>query len=123
MALRIAIAALLGIACDVAIADRWVEYYRTGSPRSHVPGPVDFADVVWDMNEIDVDSVKPNGKFVRYRVRINYAEGGPGGVLEMQADCQDRTRGQLPDPVMRPTYKGTLGGEEVRAACAGQFIR
>jgi hypothetical protein len=104
--------------CGSAYAENWVEYYRTGTPRSHEVGKMDMSDVVWDLNEVDLDSVKRDKTLVRYRVRTRYAEGGPGGVDEMQADCSDGRRGQLPDPRMRSTYKGTLGGEEVRAVCS-----
>lgn len=73
---------------------------------------------MWDLNEVDIDSIRREGKFLRYRVRIKSAEAGPTGIAEMQAECAGSTRGQLPDPVMRSTYKETLGGEEVRFVCA-----
>jgi hypothetical protein len=119
LATHCTVALALTLTWPSAFAERWVEYYRTGTSKSHTPGaPVNWADVQWDLNEVDVDSIRREGKFLRYRVRVKSATVGPTGIAEMQADCSGGTRGQLPDPVMRSTYKGTLGGEELRFVCA-----
>jgi len=118
-ALRLVFVVALASSCTLASAERWAQYYRTGTPRSHIAdAPVNLSDIVWDLNEVDLDSIKRDGRVVKYRVRVNYSETGPEGVHEMQADCKDGSRGQPPDPRMRSTYKGTLGGEEVRVVCA-----
>jgi hypothetical protein len=90
-----------------ALADRWIEYYRTGGGE-----PVE-----WELNEVDLDSIKRVETFLRYSVRVRYPDGNTSSPLEMQVDCVSRTRGQLPDPFMRDTYNGTLGREEVKAVC------
>jgi hypothetical protein len=119
LATHCSVALAIAASCSSAFAEHWVEYYRTGTSKSHKAGtPVNWADVVWDLNEVDIDSIRREGKFLRYRVRIKSAEAGPTGIAEMQAECAGSTRGQLPDPVMRSTYKETLGGEEVRFVCA-----
>jgi hypothetical protein len=46
-----------------------------------------------------------------------HADGTSSKPLQMQVDCVHRTRGQFPDPVMRDTFNGTLGREEVKAVC------
>jgi hypothetical protein len=89
----------------------WIEYYRSGTIEAS-------GKVIWDYNEIDVDSVRREGKHIRYLVRIRYGDGSIGKPEQMQVDCGEKTRGQLPDPRMSRTYKGTLGGDEVLAACA-----
>ena len=71
----------------------------------------------WDLNELDIASLTRVGEFIRYQVRVRYADGRFSEPLRMQVDCVNRTRGQLPDPYMRDTYNGTLGREEVKAAC------
>ena len=93
-----------------SVAQTWVEYYRSGTIEAS-------GKVAWDYNDIDVASVRREGKEIRYQVRIRYADGSVSKPEQMQANCSDRTRGQLPEPRMRSTYKGTLGGDEVLAAC------
>jgi len=118
-ATRCTVALAIAALCSSAFAERWVEYYRTGTPKLHAAGtPINQADIAWDLNEVDIDSIRQEAKYLRYRVRIKSAEVGPTGAAEMQADCEASTRGQLPDPAMRSTYKGTLGGEELRFVCA-----
>jgi hypothetical protein len=92
------------------VAENWVEYYRTGS------GPE--SNIEWDLNQIDVNSVRRAGDAVRYRVRVLFSDGKIGEYGEMQADCAKRERGQFPDLRMRSVYEGTLGGAEVKAACS-----
>jgi hypothetical protein len=119
LATHCSVALAIAAPCSSALAERWVEYYRTGTSKSHKAGaPVNWAEVQWDLNEVDVDSIRREGKFLRYRVRVKSAEVGPTGIAEMQADCSANTRGQLPDPVMRSTYKSTLGGDELLFVCA-----
>lgn len=105
----IAIAAAISVSASAphAEAARWVEYYRTGGGQ-----PVE-----WDLNEIDLDSITRVGEHLQYQVRIKYADGKTSKPLLMQVDCIKRTRGQFPDPVMRDTFNGTLGREEVKAVC------
>jgi hypothetical protein len=91
------------------LPENWVEYYRTGSGFP--------PNVQWNLNQIDVNSVRRHGDYVRYRVRVQFFGGEVGEFQEMQADCAGRTRGQFPDPRMNSTYEGTLGGDEVKAAC------
>lgn len=81
----------------------WIEYYRTG--------------IEPELNELDLTSLTRVGEFIQYKVRIRYANDKTSEPLMMQADCVRRTRGQLPDPHMGVTYNGTLGREEVKAAC------
>jgi hypothetical protein len=93
-----------------AALENWVEYYRTGSgPQSNIQ---------WDLNQIDVSSVRQSGDTVRYRVRVLFSDGKIGEYGEMQTDCAKRERGQFPDLRMRSVYEGTLGGDEVKAACS-----
>ena len=92
---------------QAAVTGRWVEYYRTGGGE-----PVE-----WDLNEIDLDSITRVGEYLNYSVRIRYADGKTSTPLQMQTDCIKRTRGQFPGPVMRDTFNGTLGREEVKSAC------
>jgi len=104
-----AVAAVLSLAAQTLLAGagRWVEYYRTGSGE-----PVE-----WDLNEFDLESLTRVGGYLQYSVRIKYADGKTSTPLQMQVDCIKRTRGQFPEPVMRDTYNGTLGREEVKAVC------
>jgi hypothetical protein len=67
------------------LAENWVEYYRTG----HGVPP----NIMWDLNQVDLDSIARDGKLLRYRVRIKYAEQGPGPFTEMQVNCVDGTHG------------------------------
>lgn len=90
-----------------AVAERWVEYYRTGKGHS----------VEWDLNEVDRDSIERIDQQLQYWVRVRYADGKTSAPPRMQVDCVKRTRGQFPNPVMRDTYNGTLGREEVKAVC------
>ena len=83
---------------QAARAENWITYYQIGNDRYAV----------------DADSVRRTGELIKYRSSIVGAEVS---VVEMQADCTARTRGQLPDPRMSSTYPGTLGGEEVAAVC------
>jgi len=92
-----------------AIPENWLEYYRTGSGFP--------PNVQWDLNQIDANSIRRHENFLRYRVRVLFFSGEAGEFQEMQADCAARTRGQFPDPRMNSTYEGTLGGDEVKAAC------
>ena len=105
--LAVLLAVSLAGSTTAATPDRWVEYYRTGGGEP----------VRWDLNEINLDSIKRVGDYLQFEVRIRYADGKTSEPLQMQVDCVKRTRGQLPDPFMRDTYNGTLGREEVKAAC------
>lgn len=98
---------ILVLSCTIVRAERWVEYYRTGGGT-----PIE-----WDLNEIDLDSITRVEAFFQYKVRRRYSSGEFGEFLEMQANCVERMRGQLPEPRMRSTYNGTLGGEEVKLVC------
>jgi hypothetical protein len=88
-------------------SERWVEFYRTGGGN---PGS-------WDLEEIDLESIVTTGDVLNYQVRKKYSEGNTSMPLKMQVNCKNRTRGQFPDPSMRSTFKGTLGGEELQIAC------
>ena len=81
-----------------AFAENWVTYYQIGN----------------DKYAIDADSIRRTDALVKYRSGI---VGMAASVVDMQADCAARTRGQMPDPRMNSTYAGTLGGEEVAAVC------
>ena len=84
-------------------AEKWLEFYRSG--------PVTDGKVAWNLNEVDVDSIVAEGKFLKYKVRVRYSDGKLGEFGSMQASCSDGTRGQFPSPRMSPTYKGTQGGD------------
>ncbi len=103
----VAMALSLSAQAQPSSTERWVEYYRTGGGQ-----PVE-----WDLNEVDLDSLTRVGEYLQYSVRIKYADGKTSKPLTMQTDCIKRTRGQFPDPVMRDTFNGTLGREEVKAVC------
>ena len=105
--IAIAVALSFSVHAQPTGAGRWVEYYRTGGGQ-----PVE-----WDLNEVDLDSLARAGEYLQYSVRIRYADGNASGPFHMQVDCIKRTRGQFPEPVMRDTYNGTLGREEVKAVC------
>ncbi|WP_036839734.1 hypothetical protein [Polaromonas sp. CF318] len=81
-----------------AFAENWITYYQIGN----------------DQYAIDADSIRRTDALVKYRSGI---VGMVASVVDMQADCTARTRGQMPDPRMNSTYVGTLGGEEVATVC------
>ena len=99
----------LALACFPAYADRWVEYHRSGGGTA--------PNIEWELNEVDLDSITRDGNLLRYRVRVRWLNGRLGETFGMQADCVERTRGQLPEPRMSATYNGTLGREEVKMVC------
>ena len=86
--------AWLALFCAPALAENWVEYYRTGTGMP--------PKTVWDLNEVDLDSITRDGKLLRYRVRIKNV-ASIGNVQQMQADCAAGTHGQLPEPRMYST--------------------
>ena len=91
-----------------ASAQRLVPYYQIGGDKTEW--------VRWDTHVIDANSLRVDGNLLKYRT-IRVAVPGSEPPQEMIADCKAKTRGQPPDPVMRSTYVGTLGGEEVKVAC------
>ena len=99
----------LTIWCTSAVAQKLVPYYRISGDKNEW--------VRWDTYVIDASSLRMEGALLKYRT-MRIAVAGSEANQEMQADCKARTRGQPPDAVMRSTYDGTLGGEEVKVACS-----
>ncbi len=92
------LAAAMSLVSPAASAANWVAFYAIGDDRYAV----------------DADSISAQAGLIRYRSGI---VGKEASIVAMQADCAARTRGQLPKPQMSSTFPGTIGGEEVAAAC------
>jgi hypothetical protein len=105
----ILIALALVCTSTVATAQKLVPYYQVGGDKTEW--------VRWDTYVIDTSSFQMVGSILKYKT-LRIAVAGSDPAQEMLADCKAKTRGQSPDPLMRSTYDGTLGGEEVKVACA-----
>jgi hypothetical protein len=105
----LAIALALSVSASPAMAQKLVPYYQIGGDKTEW--------VRWDTYVVDASSLRMEGTLLKYRT-MRIAVAGSDPPQEMLADCKAKTRGQPPDPVMRSTYDGTLGGEEVKIACA-----
>jgi hypothetical protein len=114
--------------CSSAHAEDWIRYYETGSCSETCTQTESIWDrrctctpggqTTWDTGYyIDADSIRPEGDLIRYQTKIFYAQTGKSEIFEMIANCAAKMRGQLPSHDLYDTFDGTIGGEEVKAAC------
>jgi hypothetical protein len=94
---------------SAASAQGLVAYYQIGGDS--------MPWVRWDTYVIDSGSLVADGVYIRYK-SFRVTAHGSDVPQEMKADCKTRQRSQVSDTSMYSTYNGTLGGEEVKVACA-----
>jgi hypothetical protein len=99
----------LCLCSSTVMAQKLVPFYQMGGEKTEW--------VRWDTHVIDAKSLRLKGANISYKTVLIRVDGSDPPI-EMYANCSARTRGQPPDARMNPTYEGTLGGEEVRVACA-----
>ena len=105
-----------GLAVSVALASSapafahgLVVFYQVGGDQTEW--------VRWDTYAIDSDSLLRDGKLLKYKSILITAHGGPP-AQDIKVDCQSKRRGLASDADLYATYDGTIGGEELKTACA-----
>jgi hypothetical protein len=89
-------------------AQNLVAYYQIGGDE--VPW------VGWDTYVVDAETVVRDRQFIKYK-SFRITARGSDTHQELRVDCKTRQRGPANETAMYSTYRGTLSGEEVRAAC------
>jgi hypothetical protein len=92
-----------------ASAQGLIAFYQVGGDKTEW--------VRWDTYVVDSDSLKVDGALIRYK-SFRIGTNGSEPPQEIKADCATHRRGLVTSPDLYATYPGTIGGEEVKVACA-----